>query len=365
VDDKRFAEALALLCGPHADPHVRRSYAPWILQAARELGADPFLLGGLIFRLSGCVSQSHGARLGLSGLDAALYQPNLQGGTYRYRVFDGAWHERTLALDRFPFEPAALRRPEPNLYFAAAFLRGWEEQARGIRAAFVQDSDYRHYVSHYFWGDRVRSHREEDWVLVERRRLLEYYGALAPRPPVVWRGFTLGCPLDGCPRVVTSTLGDSRAGGTRAHKGNDFESTMGEPVRAVGDGKVLFAGVDLPGKGAASKIPIWAQRDVDPTDMGAGGLYVCIDHGTSRTREQLVSCYMHLEAATVVQDRIVKRGEQVGRVGTSGIKESRPHLHFEFHAGDGVHAALEVLKGIALGSPSVHPPEGVAAGAAP
>jgi murein DD-endopeptidase MepM/ murein hydrolase activator NlpD len=89
--------------------------------------------------------------------------------------------------------------------------------------------------------------------------------------------------------------------------------------------------------------------------MGAGGLYVCIDHGES-AEEKLVSCYMHLEAATVVQDRVVTRGEQIGRVGTSGIKQSRPHLHFELHASDGVHASLEVLRGIAIGSPTVHAP---------
>ena len=110
----------------------------------------------------------------------------------------------------------------------------------------------------------------------------------------------------------------------------------------------MFAGVDLPGRGAASKIPIWAQRNVDPAAMGAGGLYVCIDHGTSQSGESLVSCYMHLETASVVLGRTVARGEQVGIVGTSGIKESRPHLHFELHSSAGVHKATDLLRGLAL-----------------
>jgi murein DD-endopeptidase MepM/ murein hydrolase activator NlpD len=314
------------------------------------------LIGGLMFRMSGC-AQKRGQRVGLTGLDPALYQADVREGVYRYRGFTGGhWRERSLALERFPFEKDFLHSPESNLYFAAAFLRAWQEQERGLRAAFVQKSEYRHYVSHYLWGDVVASHREEDYVLVDRRRLLEYYGALNPRPAVTWRGFSLGCPLDGCPRIVISALGDSRAGGKREHAGNDFESTLGEPIRAVADGKVVFAGVDLPGRSAASKLPIWAQRDVDPGSMGAGGLYVCIDHGVSTGGEKLVSCYMHLEAATVAQDRIVKRGEQIGRVGTSGIKQSRPHLHFELHASDGVHASLEVLRGIAVGNPTVHAP---------
>jgi murein DD-endopeptidase MepM/ murein hydrolase activator NlpD len=119
---------------------------------------------------------------------------------------------------------------------------------------------------------------------------------------------------------------------------------------------VVFAGVDLPGRGAASRIPIWAQRNVDPAAMGAGGLYVCIDHGRSKSGESLVSCYMHLETATVVLGRTVARGEQVGIVGESGIKESRPHLHFELHSSAGVHKATELLKGLALGEPVPRPP---------
>jgi murein DD-endopeptidase MepM/ murein hydrolase activator NlpD len=357
VDDARFAEALVLLCGPHADREVRTWYAPWILRASRELGADPFLLGAVVFRESRCEKKARGDRIGLAGLDPGLLERDLRGGVLHYRAFsDGQWVEKTLALERFPFQGDFIASPESNLYFAAGLLHVFEEAQRGLRGAFVHRSEYRHYVSHYAWGDQVMSHREEDWILVERRRFLEYYGALKPRPPITWRGFELGCPLDGCPRVVTSTLGDSRADGKRLHAGNDFESTQGEPVRAVGDGQVVFAGVDMPGRGAASKIPIWAQRNVDPETMGVGGLYVCIDHGVSSDGEKLMSCYMHLEAATVVQGRLVKRGEQVGRVGTSGIKESRPHLHFELHAGDGVHAALEVLRGLAIGNPVLRPP---------
>jgi murein DD-endopeptidase MepM/ murein hydrolase activator NlpD len=356
IDDTRFAEALTVLCGPRADRQVRAWYAPWILRAARELDADPFLLGALMFRASGCVQKRRGDRVGLTGLDPSLYSRDLRGGNYHFRAFDGKhWVERVLPLDRFPFEGDFISSPESNIYFAAGFLRAFREQQRGLRIAFTHPSEYRHYVSHFVWGDRVKSHREEDWILIDRRRLLEYYGALPPRPPITWRGFTLGCPLDGCPRVVTSTLGDAR-GDARVHKGNDFESTQGEPVRAVADGTVVFAGVDLPGRGAASKIPIWAQRNVDPESMGVGGLYACIDHGQSSTSEQLVSCYMHLDAATVVQGRQIKRGEQVGRVGTSGIKQSRPHLHFELHASDGVHAALEVLTGLAFGTPVLRPP---------
>lgn len=352
LDEARFIEAFVLLCGPHAGDAVRNWYARWVLHAAQEAGSDPFLLGGLVFYASGCGTNRARFGIGLTGLIPSLFDRDLKRGRYAYAAFvDGSWVNRSIKLTRFPFQERFVESPESGLYFAAGFLRALSEQAPGLRAAFVQPAEYRHFVSHYVWGDQVKSHREEDAILVERRRLLEYYGAIRPRAPVSWRGFELGCPLDGCPRVITSTLGDARDNGARQHAGNDFESTRGEPVRAVADGEVVFAGVDLPGRGAAAKIPIWAQRNVDPAAMGAGGLYVCIDHGTSLVGEQLVSCSMHLESATVVQGRRLKRGDQVGRVGTSGIRESRPHLHFELHSSKGVHRATDILKGIALGRP--------------
>lgn len=350
VDDSRFLEALVALCGPHADDAVRPWYGPWVLQSARRHAADPFMLGALLFVTSECADRQHPE--GMLQLDVAMYTGGLHARTYRYAAFvDGAWIERDMPLDAFPLTEDFARSTQSAIYFAAAFLRVWEDQSPGLRSIFVQPAEFRSYVSHYFWGDTVGSNREEDAVLVARRRLLEYYGAKAPSPAVRWRGFELGCPLDGCPRIVTSTLGDARDGGKRLHAGNDFESYRGEPVRAVADGQVVFAGVDWPGVGAASKIPIWAQRNVDASEMGAGGLYICIDHG-ERQREQLLSCYMHLESAMVAQGRWVARGDQIGRVGTTGIRQSRPHLHFELHSNGGAHRATDLMTPLALGRPT-------------
>ena len=59
----------------------------------------------------------------------------------------------------------------------------------------------------FVWGDAVRSDWEEDRILADRRRLLEYYGAHRGAPAITWHGVELGCPLDGCPRVILSWLG--------------------------------------------------------------------------------------------------------------------------------------------------------------
>ena len=49
----------------------------------------------------------------------------------------------------------------------------------------------------------------------------------------------------GDPRKLTSVMGDDRDGGVRRHKGVDFAGNRGEPVRAIADGVVTLAGVDL------------------------------------------------------------------------------------------------------------------------
>lgn len=354
VDGARFTEALAQLCNAAADSSVRSWYADFVLTYARTFEADPFLLGALMAARSRCDPTRPSPWLGLTGLIPELYESDVHDGHYTYSVLaDDGWQARTLVVDHFPFTRSFLSAPESNLYFAAAFLRAYQERQRGLFVSHAH-SDYRHYVSHFVWGDRVHGNRQEDQILVERRRLLEYYGARAPAAPVLFRGLWLGCPLDGCPRVITSGLGDSRAGGTRAHRGVDFESTEGEPVRAIADGEVLFAGADLPGA-AHQGMPIYAQRSVAGSLFGAGGIYVCVGHGEPSAKDGVMSCYMHLQTALVDQGRLVRRGDQLGRVGKTGIKESAPHLHFELHARGRVYAANEALPGLVLGSPKNTP----------
>jgi murein DD-endopeptidase MepM/ murein hydrolase activator NlpD len=345
VDDPRFAEAMAFVCGSKADPAVRTEYAGWVTAYAREFGVDPFLLGGLIAQRSGCRRSGAIYGVGLTGLVPELYLQGAHDGVYDYDGFvDGKWVQRRVNISRFSFEPSFVSAPESNIYFAAAFLRAWQEQHRGLFSAFVQH-EYRHYVSHFVWGDVVDSNRQEDGILIMRRRLLEYYGARQPAAAALFEGDSLGCPLDGCPRVITSTLGDSREDGKRSHRGVDFESVEGEPVRAVADGKVEFAGADLPGKTAHKHLPIYAQSSVAKSIFGAGGIYVCIRH------VHVMTCYMHLQSSKVEMGRVVKRGEIIGTVGRTGIQTSPPHLHFEVHARGSVVAATEAMPKLVLGRP--------------
>lgn len=89
--------------------------------------------------------------------------------------------------------------------------------------------------------------------------------------------------------------------GTRArHDGLDFAADVGTPVLAAADGVVLSAGFH----------PEF-------------GNLIEVDHG-----EGLMSRYAHLSAMKVQPGMLVKRGEALGAVGSTG-RSTGPHLHFE------------------------------------
>jgi murein DD-endopeptidase MepM/ murein hydrolase activator NlpD len=56
-------------------------------------------------------------------------------------------------------------------------------------------------------------------------------------------------------------------------------------------------------------------------DLYYSGHTVLVDHGAG-----LVSQYLHLETALVAEGEVVKRGQVIGRVGSTG-RATGPHLH--------------------------------------
>ena len=97
------------------------------------------------------------------------------------------------------------------------------------------------------------------------------------------------------------TRTDPVYGGMARHTGQDFASTIGNPVYATGDGTV---------------------EKVDFKYTGYGN-EVVIDHGFGyKTR------YAHLNTIDVGVGQAVKRGEKIGEIGKSG-KSTGPHLHYE------------------------------------
>ncbi len=95
----------------------------------------------------------------------------------------------------------------------------------------------------------------------------------------------------------------------RSHKGVDYAAKRGTPVRASGDGKVIFAG-----------------------KKGGYGRLIVLRHGGRYT-----TAYGHLRryARGVRSGKKVKQGQIIGYVGSSGLATG-PHLHYEFRV-NGVH----------------------------
>ncbi|MBS1158256.1 MAG: Peptidase [Proteobacteria bacterium] len=93
---------------------------------------------------------------------------------------------------------------------------------------------------------------------------------------------------------------DPIAGLRAMHEGLDFSAESGTPVVAAADGVVLSAEYH--------------------SDFGN---LVEIDHG-----EGLVSRYAHLSRLDAKPGSLVKRGELIGAIGTTG-RSTGPHLHFE------------------------------------
>ena len=95
----------------------------------------------------------------------------------------------------------------------------------------------------------------------------------------------------------------------RSHKGVDYAAPRGTPVRAAGDGKVIFAG-----------------------NKGGYGRLIVLRHGGRYT-----TAYGHLRgyARGIRSGKKVKQGQIIGYVGSSGVATG-PHLHYEFRV-NGVH----------------------------
>lgn len=117
-----------------------------------------------------------------------------------------------------------------------------------------------------------------------------------------------GKPVVGGP--ISSRYGyrtDPFLGKSQLHRGVDFSGEVGDPILALADGVVVFAGKN-----------------------GAFGQLVELQHANGyRTR------YAHNDSLTVANGQHVFKGEQIATLGTSG-RSTGPHVHVEVQL-DGRH----------------------------
>ena len=319
IDAAKFTAAWVNLCGLKADSPVA-ALAPKIITAAAAAKSDPFTLAALARFGSRCDPAFKGKKGGTYGLLA------IDPGMYRVA---GA---PELPVDKADLTSKRLLDPEVNLAVGAALLEMWQATHKEIDAAFG-GSSHRTGVAHFMWGDVARSSGHEDLVLTMRRRIINAYGGQKDLPRLAqYVGINVVSPLEATPRVAPSGPGDDRSGGKRRHAGLDIAGLIGEPVRAMADGTVIFAGVNSPGKARMSGIPPEKIARYRNRRMGVGGIYVCIEH--TPEPKKVVSCYMHLDRYNVAEREEVKAGQIIGELGRTGVKVSPPHLHFEVRIGE-------------------------------
>ncbi|UJS23513.1 M23 family metallopeptidase [Thiothrix winogradskyi] len=107
-------------------------------------------------------------------------------------------------------------------------------------------------------------------------------------------------PLEGGV-VVTSPFGmrtHPKTGKYTMHNGKDYRCNVGQPVGAIADGVINFAGM-----------------------AGHSGLLVAIDHA-----DGMQSLYAHLSATESKPGAQVRAGDVVGACGNTG-RSTGPHLH--------------------------------------
>jgi len=330
VDPAAFRRAIGAICPPMPDDRLDAYYAG-ILEQAKKFDVDPFLLGALVYDRSNCLPKTpdKATGYGLTRIDIDMHAPHIRNGTYKYFVLEGGgWVEKHLDVSELPFNRWKAAMWASNFYWSAAILRVWKEQCASLDEAFAP-TPHRHYVSHWFFGDKVTGTEPEDRVLTARRRLLQYYHGTEPTAVGEFEGVTLFPPLDGAPRLVIDYFGNNRGKkGGSGHQGIDLSGTVGEPVRAAGAGRVVFAGVDVPGAGSKQLTPAQAA-DLTRIKSGAGGLYVVVNHGGG-----FRSYYMHLDSLAVKDWDEVAAGDVIGALGKTGTAAAGPHLHLEFRVGN-------------------------------
>ncbi len=325
IDAARFQAAYAHLCRVAPDS-PRAALATQILTAAAAAQIDPFTLAALGYFGSKCDPGFH--KDGLYGLLA------IEPGMYRV---PGAPEP---PVDRGDLTSRRLLDPQNNLTVGAALLAMWNAKHQELDEAFG-GAAHRGGVSHFIWGDEVRSSGHEDLILTARRRMVCSYLGTPDATREAPIGITIVSPLEGTPRVATSGPGDERDGGARRHRGLDITATIGEPVRSIADGTVIFAGANVPGHARKGPIPPDKIARYATRTLGVGGIYLCIEHRPEPRR--IVSCYMHLSSYIVADRQEVKAGETIGYVGRTGVKVSPPHLHFEVRVDDRVTNPLRTL----------------------
>jgi murein DD-endopeptidase MepM/ murein hydrolase activator NlpD len=133
--------------------------------------------------------------------------------------------------------------------------------------------------------------------------------------------FVFRRPLDESANLAvdpTYTYGATQDGKREPHHGIDFPNKQGTPVWAAGDGRVVVAGND--------KLELYGWV------TNFYGNLVVIAHTLPGFNEPVFTLYGHLFEVDVRVGQMVRAGDRIGEVGSTGIAIGS-HLHLEVRVG--------------------------------
>ena len=118
----------------------------------------------------------------------------------------------------------------------------------------------------------------------------------------------------------------------------------------IAAGTVIFAGVNMRTAPRRGHIPPDKVGRYRNRRLGAGGIYVCIEHDRAEDSpaREVVSCYMHLQGYLVSTGEQIRAGETIGFVGHTGVRNSPPHLHLEVRVDEQAKNPLRYLSDVVI-----------------
>jgi murein DD-endopeptidase MepM/ murein hydrolase activator NlpD len=105
------------------------------------------------------------------------------------------------------------------------------------------------------------------------------------------------------------------------HAGLDIPLITGTPILALADGTVIRA-------------------QATPAGATTAGIWVGLEHASG-----LVSRYMHMSRLDVSLGQRVRKGQQIGLSGNTGVTSTGPHLHLDLKAPAALLPAIQAAAG--------------------
>lgn len=223
----------------------------------------------------------------------------------RWHLISTIVHADTAAIDAYAADVARYHRLQATLAQDRAYLRTLTAQTEARQREIAAQEQTKREMLERLQTERAAYERVVRELEKNSRDLetLIRRAQVAPHRPAVAEAhpqFAFLWPARG---MFTSGFGMRRHplfGIWHLHTGVDIAAAWGAPVLAAADGRVIYAG--------------W---------FGGYGKIVVIDHGGG-----ISTLYGHLARLLAVAGDEVRRGQPIGRVGSTGYSTG-PHLHFE------------------------------------